>query len=203
MTPASAPAVVRTTAPTAVRAAAQMTPPTAVRATAQVTAPPRARATTPTSRPPESARRPQRTSARRRGSSDAGSATTFTVVFAFFVIVLAGLLVDGGLAIHARQRAADIAEQAARAAADDVDVAHLRATGQARIKASGVACARAARLLRSYPEVAASRCRVSPNRDEAQVSVTIEVKLQLLGIVSGFTTFTMDSEATAEPQPGI
>ncbi|MGH3387587.1 MAG: pilus assembly protein TadG-related protein, partial [Actinomadura sp.] len=42
---------------------------------------------------------------------DRGTVSIFTVIFALFVILLAGLLVDGGLAIHARQRAADIAEQ--------------------------------------------------------------------------------------------
>lgn len=132
---------------------------------------------------------------------DGGSVSMFTVIFAFFVIVLAGLLVDGGLAIHARQRAADIAEQAARAAADDIDVAHLRATGDARINRT-TACGRAFRLMRAYPEVAAREC-VVPTADSATVRVTIEVKLQLLGIVPGFGTFRMDSEATAEPQPGI
>jgi Flp pilus assembly protein TadG len=125
----------------------------------------------------------------------------FTVIFAFFVLVLAGLLVDGGLAIHARQRAADIAEQAARAAADDIDVAHLRTTGEARINRA-TACGRAFRLLRAYPEVSARDCAV-PAVNRATVRVTIEVKLQLLSIVPGFDTFTMDSEATAEPQPGI
>jgi Flp pilus assembly protein TadG len=125
----------------------------------------------------------------------------FTVIFAFFVIVLAGLLVDGGLAIHARQRAADIAEQAARAAADDIDVAHLRTSGEARINRVS-ACGRAFRLLRAYPEVSSRDCAV-PADNRATVRVTIEVKLQLLSIVPGFDTFTMDSEATAEPQPGI
>jgi Flp pilus assembly protein TadG len=139
-----------------------------------------------------------------RSRRDTGSASMFTVIFAFFVIVLAGLLVDGGLAIHARQRAADIAEQAARATADDIDVAHLRATGEAKIKDAGVACARADRLLRAYgDEVAARTCDVSAANDQATVRVTIVVKLQLLSIVPGFDSFKMDSQATAEPQQGI
>lgn len=43
-----------------------------------------------------------------------GSVAMYVVLFTPAVFLLAGLLVDGGLAIHARQRAADMAEQAAR-----------------------------------------------------------------------------------------
>ena len=42
-------------------------------------------------------------------------------------MMLAGLVVDGGLAISERQHAGDIAEQAARAGADDLDQNALRA----------------------------------------------------------------------------
>ena len=46
-----------------------------------------------------------------------GSVAVFTVVFAVAVVFLTALIVDGGIAMNARERAADIAEQAARAAA--------------------------------------------------------------------------------------
>ena len=133
---------------------------------------------------------------------DRGTVSIFTVIFALFVILLAGLLVDGGLAIHARQRAADIAEQGARAVADDIDLAELRSTGEPRI-ADG-ACVRANRLVAKYPEVnGAVDCVVSVDRRTATVQVTIEVKLQLLSIVPGFRTFTMTSKASAEPEAGV
>ena len=67
----------------------------------------------------------------RGAAGDRGSMSVFTVIFSVVVFLLAGLLVDGGAAINARLRAADIAEQAARSAADQIDVEHLRATGQA------------------------------------------------------------------------
>jgi Flp pilus assembly protein TadG len=127
----------------------------------------------------------------------------FTTIFALFVIVLAGLLVDGGLAIHARQRAADIAEQGARAAADDVDVNHLRQTGQARIADPRAACARAQRLIAAYPEVTGRpQCQIE-GLQTAHVSVQIKVRLQLLSIMPGFGDFTMTSAASAHPQEGI
>jgi Flp pilus assembly protein TadG len=133
---------------------------------------------------------------------DRGTVSIFTVIFALFVILLAGLLVDGGLAIHARQRAADIAEQGARAAADDIDLTDLRATGEPRI-ADG-ACAQARRLVAKYPEAGgAVGCAVSVDRRTATVQVTIEVELQLLSIVPGFGTFTMTSKASAQPEAGV
>ncbi len=134
---------------------------------------------------------------------DRGTVAMFTTIFALFVIVLAGLLVDGGLAIHARQRAADIAEQGARAAADDVDVNHLRQTGRARIADPRAACARAQRLIAAYPEVTGRpRCQIE-GLQTAHVAVQIKVRLQLLSIMPGFGDFTMTSAASAHPQEGI
>lgn len=133
---------------------------------------------------------------------DRGTVAMFTTIFALFVIVLAGLLVDGGLAIHARQRAADIAEEAARAAADDVDLDVLRSTGRARITDGRGACLRADRLVRAYPEVTGQpRCQIEGGRT-VRVVVRIKVRLQLLSIVPGFSDFTLTSAASAHPQEG-
>lgn len=138
-----------------------------------------------------------------RRKRDRGTVSIFTVIFALFVILLAGLLVDGGLAIHARERAADIAEQAARAAADDIDMTHLRTTGHPRIADGATACAKARRLVAKYPEAGGTECVVSADRQFAIVQVTIQVKLQLLSIMPGFHTFTITSKASAHPQAGI
>ena len=66
----------------------------------------------------------------KRFSSDldpeAGVATVFIVMFAVVFLVLAGLVVDGGLAINARQKVADDVEQAARAGSQNLDEAALR-----------------------------------------------------------------------------
>ena len=138
----------------------------------------------------------------KRPEGDRGTVAMFTTIFAVFVIALAGLVVDGGLAIHARQRAADIAEQAARAAADDVDVAYLRQTGKARIVATGEPCRRARLLASKYPEVKGQIGCDSSGGQAARVAVQITVKLQLLGAF-GFPDMTMSSTATAQPQEGI
>ncbi|MDR8408543.1 pilus assembly protein TadG-related protein [Nonomuraea sp. 3-1Str] len=73
--------------------------------------------------------------------------SVFTVLFSVVVFMLAGLLVDGGAAINARLRAADIAEQAARAGADKIDIDHLRETGETRLLDQGEVCARAQELI--------------------------------------------------------
>jgi Flp pilus assembly protein TadG len=70
----------------------------------------------------------------RRAGSDRGSAAIIVVVFALTLLVLAGFVVDGGLSIANRERAQDVAEQAARYAAQDLDEDALReGTGEAPI----------------------------------------------------------------------
>ena len=81
---------------------------------------------------------------------DRGSMSIFTVIFSVVVFLLAGLLVDGGAAINARLRAADVAEQAARAAADQIDVEYLRATGQARLLEDGTVCDKAEEIVSAH-----------------------------------------------------
>ena len=128
---------------------------------------------------------------------DRGTIAMYTVLFTPVVLLLAGLLVDGGLAIHARQRAADMAEQAARAGADQIDTDVLRKTGKPVLD-PGRARAAACDLLAAYPdEVTASQC--DANDQEVAVTVQISVKPQLLGIIPGFGEFRLTSGATARP----
>lgn len=57
---------------------------------------------------------------------DRGSGAAAVLIFALVFMTLAAFVVDGGLSISKRERAADIAEQAARYAAQDIDVDALR-----------------------------------------------------------------------------
>jgi Flp pilus assembly protein TadG len=61
--------------------------------------------------------------------ADRGSVAVFTAAFAVTVLLLIGLLVDGGNALNARERAADVAEQAARAAVTDLSIGNLHGQG--------------------------------------------------------------------------
>lgn len=62
-----------------------------------------------------------------------GAASAFVVGMAVVLVVLAGLVADGGGALNARMRLADDLEHAAIAGAQATDEEHLRATGELRI----------------------------------------------------------------------
>lgn len=55
--------------------------------------------------------------------------SVFVIGMSVVLFGVAGLAIDGGRVINARDRAYDVAEQAARKGADQVDVATLRASG--------------------------------------------------------------------------
>ncbi|MEV0591849.1 pilus assembly protein TadG-related protein [Nonomuraea cavernae] len=127
--------------------------------------------------------------------------SVFTVLFSVVVFLLAGLLVDGGAAINARLRAADVAEQAARAGADTIDVDHLRATGQTRLLDEGQVCARADEVIAAHggDDVSTGTCAV----EQGQTAVTVTVKVAwtafFLGAI-GFPGTEMEGTATAGPE---
>jgi Flp pilus assembly protein TadG len=138
-----------------------------------------------------------------------GSIAVFTVVFAVAVVLLTALIVDGGIAMNAKERAADIAEQAARAAASDIDVAQLRTSGTVVI-GSG-ACGLAASLVSRYRTVDRSgvdavtgatmtACLAPVAADTATVEVTMTTQPLVGGILGGFTETARE---TATAQCGI
>ncbi|MBO3748294.1 hypothetical protein J5X84_19650 [Streptosporangiaceae bacterium NEAU-GS5] len=129
--------------------------------------------------------------------------SVFTVLFSVAVLLLAGLLVDGGAAMNARLQAADIAEQAARAAADTIDVDHLRATGKVRILNGDAACARARGILAAQATASATltSCVVEGDGQHATAGVQIRWKAFFLTII-GFGGGTMAAAATAGPRTG-
>jgi len=140
------------------------------------------------------------------GRAERGSVTVFTVVFALAVIFLLALILDGGIAMNAKQRAADIAGQAARAAADTIDLAILRSTGHA-VMAPG-ACVSAARLVSAYGQrlstgadrvIAAAmvRCVAPPGAKVATVQVTVATSPLVPGVLGPFHE-TASASATAE-----
>ncbi|MGR4853250.1 pilus assembly protein TadG-related protein [Streptomyces sp. LARHCF252] len=59
--------------------------------------------------------------ARRVHLDDRGSGAGAVIIFTLVFLSLSAFVIDGGLSISKRERAADIAEQAARFAAQDID----------------------------------------------------------------------------------
>lgn len=83
----------------------------------------------------------------RRPRGERGSLSVVTVLWSLVIVMVAALVIDGGLAISQRERAADLADQAARAEAQNVAQDPLRTSAAAQI--AGDDCARAQAYLAS------------------------------------------------------
>ncbi|MBF4161776.1 pilus assembly protein TadG-related protein [Nocardioides acrostichi] len=131
---------------------------------------------------------------RRRG--ERGTATAFIVGLAVTMLACAGLVVDGGGALNARSRLADDAEQAARAGAQQLDIAELRNDGAAgRVELDPtVARDRAAAYLvgRGYR---VADIDVTGNTVTVRTHDTVDTKL--LSLI-GIDHFDVEASATAE-----
>ncbi len=120
-------------------------------------------------------------------------------------LALAAFVVDGGMSISQRERAADIAEQAARYAPQDIDEAALRASGGTSPPINYENCgARVRQFAReaglSGPDVVASRC-VSANAEQVEVEIQLTYEPVLTGpFYNG--SFTVRGSSKAESHVG-
>ena len=143
-----------------------------------------------------------------RPSGERGSFAFAVVFWALIVMLLAGFVVDGGLAITERQRAGDIAEQAARAGAQQLNVADLR-NGTLTID-EGAACAQA-KAVAVASGVAGSAVTCGPfgstttSTNQVVPTITVRVTITYTPILLGLfysPNFTANASATAYPQAG-
>jgi Flp pilus assembly protein TadG len=125
-----------------------------------------------------------------------GSASIFVIGMSLVLLVCAGLVVDGGLAINARMRVADDAEQAARVGADSIDVTQLRGGGDLVID-TGLAQQRAASYLRDRGYVS-GQYQVDTDGNAVIVQVQDTSDTALLKLVN-IKDFVVNGRATAEP----
>lgn len=121
-----------------------------------------------------------------------GSVTVFVVGVLLSLIVMGGLVFDGGALIAGHREADAEAEGAARAAAEQVSIAALR-SGQLRLNPTRATTA-AETYLRRYGHTAT----VTVNQDTVTVTVTYRVEMQVLDLV-GITSksVTGTGKATA------
>jgi Putative Flp pilus-assembly TadE/G-like len=144
---------------------------------------------------------------RKRGRNlrgDRGTLSLFVVMLVPAVVLMAGLLVDGGIAINAKERAADVAQQAARAGANDLDVADLR-SGQVQLAPD--ACAVALNFVPQYQGIGAQAVGCQPGTaGNGDPVVTVQAKVvvhsQMLSLI-GLGTFTETGSGSASPVCGI
>jgi Putative Flp pilus-assembly TadE/G-like len=144
---------------------------------------------------------------RRRARADRGSTALFVAVFAPAIIFMAGLVIDGGATLEAKQRASDIAEQAARAGAGQCDVAKLRSDGICFVDRSLVPAA--VETYRTSPGVTGFEWVPLADPDHpgedngVRVTVTMTFRTTLLGIMPAFKTLTIVESADAVAVTGL
>ena len=139
---------------------------------------------------------------RRLHASERGSLSLFAVIFTLVVLMLAGLVYDGGLAIAARQRAADVAESAARAGANAVDVEAFRAR-QVLVVDQAEACDNAREVVARDGDGSLQDCWVDPADGQlVHVRVHVTVRPQLLALFR-FPPFQAEADAGARPVQGL
>lgn len=131
------------------------------------------------------------------GHRDAGNASIILVLIAPAIFGVAGLVVDGGRALNARQLAANQAEQAARAAADAVDVDAIRA-GNGFVIDPLVA----RRAAERYLAAAGGTGSVAVGQGFVTVTVTATTPTAFLA-VAGVNQISVTGTATARPARGV
>lgn len=119
-------------------------------------------------------------------TDERGTVTVFVTVFMIALLVVAGLVIDGGNVLAARREAINVAESAARAGVQGLDEDAVRNASSVRLSPAA-AHARAHDFLTATGHTGT----VSIEGDSVIVDVTITQPLFLLGIAGlGDTTVT-------------
>ncbi len=154
--------------------------------------------TTNRARPP--GRRPRLRAARRWRAwwrRDDGRVSAFVVTLTVAILALAGLTLDGGLALASKVQANDQAESAARAGAQAIDLAAYRATGALHLVPD-----QAITDAQHYLASVGATGTVSVAGDTVTVTTTAVRRTQLLQLV-GISSLTVHGSASAHVQRGI
>ena len=144
-----------------------------------------------------------------RKRDERGSMTVFVVLWSLVIVMVAALVIDVGLAISQRERAADLADQAARAEAQNLSTVALRQTGGAVIQDDG--CLRATNYVTNaassihYGSAAINTgygthgCSLSGNGPGNSVTVSVNLTYSpfVFDLFSGTVTVTETGTATA------
>lgn len=130
-------------------------------------------------------------------AADSGQITAFVVVMATALVLVAGLVLDGGLTLAARERALGLAQEAARAGAQGVNLAVYRQSGNL-VLSPALAMTDAQRYLAST----GSQGTVQITGNLVTVTVTITQHMQILD-AAGLSAITVHASASATPDRGI
>jgi hypothetical protein len=138
---------------------------------------------------------PRATHRRRRRDRDDGTVTAFVVVLFAAFVMFGGLILDAGGALADKISAMGVAEEAARAGAQRIDLTAFRQTGTVRLLHDPAVAA-----AQSYLATAGTTGTVTIDGSTVLVTVTVTHHNQLLGIV-GLDTLTVTATGSAHPAP--
>ena len=127
---------------------------------------------------------------RRRAQAEAGFVSLYVVVITVGLLAMAGLVIDGGNALAAREQATDVAQQAARAGAEALSPDSLRGIPTGLTASPADAQAAANKIL----DTAAVTGTVSV--DGGNVTVTVIVHKDTT-ILSAFGVGPIEGKATS------
>ena len=126
-------------------------------------------------------------------ADERGAISTFVAVIALALLMAAGLAIDGGRKLTALREASHLADNAARAAAQAVDLDTLRTTGDLRLLSD-----QAAARVEEYLAPLGHTANVTVAGDTVTVTVSLTVDPVLLP--TGPITVTAAETATAITQ---
>lgn len=137
----------------------------------------------------------------RDAAQEEGSALVWVVLCLPMLFALLGLIFDGGAAIAGSQQADNVADQAARAGADQLNVSAARSQQSLFGSAD---TARASQAACDYVSVAlpGANCMVTVNTDTVTVAVTSTVPTQFFGVI-GIHTMNTNGSGSADSHTGI
>ncbi len=132
---------------------------------------------------------------------DAGSVTVLVAVLGFALLLMLGLVVDGGRQLIAYRRAANDAEQAARAGAGALNPAGLR-TGTYILSPAAAAAAARRYLSASQPDGRITASSITVTGNTVAVAVTIRRTTTFLAAV-GITGVSATGRGRAQLVHGV
>ncbi len=134
-----------------------------------------------------------------RSGTDRGSVTAFFAAAVLALLVMAGLVVDGGGKVRALQRADRIAAEAGRAAGQQIDLAAAVAGERPRVEVP-----RAVAAARRYLAATGTdgTVAIAPDRRSLTIEVRSTSRTVFLGLV-GIGQLSATGTATVELVPGV
>ncbi|WP_436850215.1 pilus assembly protein TadG-related protein [Streptomyces monashensis] len=143
---------------------------------------------------PRVRKHPMQVLGRLTAGDDQGQVTAFVVGVFAALWLFAGIVVDGGLALTGKAQALDVAQEAARTGAQQLDVGRLRHGEEVRLVRD-----KAAAAARAYAASTGDSATASVAGEAVTVHVTHRQRTQILQLI-GLRTLTVHATGTAHAE---